>query len=263
MAYVDTRGNWSQAMQRRGQRFTDQHGRQYFAPIEIKTGEPCGLLGALYSAPLPVPLEYLGRSKDPNRPYDLVIDYDRWLRDIRTALADWTKASRAAATRKYGDQFDATKPMPADILELFPRPPIHEEPVIAARQGNRWVLGLRETPDPRLTKYFAPEVIDPDYLQKNEPDFRDMPEELEQDVRAIVEDTDEARPGDGTVAGDDALDLEDELDPQAIGGKRVPVGAGAGKGTGGKTLGAIRKAAYRARQKNGAGGSDMKPDPDE
>lgn len=255
VAYVETRGQWSQANQRRGQRFTDQHGRQYFAPIEIKTGEPCGLLGALYSAPLAVPLLYLKRSKDANRPYDLVIDYAQWLVDIRAELSDWEKRARAAAVRRYGEEFDPTKPMPADILELFPRPPIHVEPVIAARQGNRWVLGLTQTPDPRLTSYFAPELIDPDYLQKQEPDFRDMPDALAFDVAHIIDDTDDAADADGgTVAGDDALDLEDELDPAATGGKRVPVAHGAAHGIGhgkARSAGAQRKAEWRAKQGKG------------
>jgi hypothetical protein len=250
VAYIETRGNWSQAHQRRGQRFTDQHGRQYFAPIEIKTGEPCGLLGALYSAPLPVPLMYLKRSKDSNRPYDLVIDYAQWLTDTRSELADWKKRATAAAVRRYGEDFDPTAPWPADILELFPRPPIHEEPIIAARQGNSWVLGKTTKPDPRLAAFFAPEVTDPDYHLKNEPDFRDMPDALADDVAAIVRATDDdADEDDAVVAGDDAFDLEDEIDPAALGGKRVPVGATAGKDGKPRSPGAQRKAEYRQRER--------------
>ncbi len=258
MSYVDTRGNWSQAMQRRGQRFTDQHGRKYFAPIEIKTGEPCGLIGAEYTAPLTVPLNYLKRSKDANRPYDLVIDYPKWQADIRAELKEWETAWRKAAVRRYGDEFDPKKGMPADIAELFPRPPIHEEPVIAAKQGNKWVLGLSSKVDPRLAKFFAPEVTDPDYREKQEPDFRDMPDELDSDVRAIVADTNAAADDEGqTVAGEAAFDLEDEIDADAVGGKRVPVGAGAGK----RSLGAERKALYRANKKKAAAGA--KPSDDE
>lgn len=251
MAYIETRGNWSQAHQRRGQRFTDQHGRQYFAPIEIKTGEPCGLLGAMYSAPLPVPLMYLKRSKDQSRPYDLVIDYTQWLADTRAELADWKKRATAAAVRRYGEEFDPTAPWPADILELFPRPPIHEEPIIAARQGNSWVLGKTTKPDPRLTQYFAPELTDPDFHLKNEPDFRDMPDALAEDVAAIVRDTDEDEEDEAVVAGEDAFDLEDEIDPDAVGGKRVPVGPSTGKDGKPRSAGAQRKAEYRARQRAG------------
>lgn len=254
MPYIETRGNWSQRKQRRGQRFTDQHGREYHAELEIKTGEPCGLIGALYQAPLVVPLKFLKRSKDPARPYDLVIDYAQWLAEIREEAADWRRRATAAAVKRYGDQFDASKPWPADILELFPRPKDHEEPVIAARQGNRWVLGLTTKPDPRLAPYFEPTVFDPHYLEKQEPDFRDLPTDLAADMAAVVGDEDEE-----TVAGDDALDLEDELDPDAVGGKRVPVGApvgGAGRGKKPQSKGAKAKAEWRARQKAaGKGGA--------
>jgi hypothetical protein len=166
--------NWSQRNQRRegGQFFRDQHGRRYHAEIELKTGHPCGPLVPQYRAPLVVPQQYLVLSNDPENPTLLTVNYTRWESDARAARKDWEAEGRSRALKMYGDAYDPRKPFGQDVLDIIGPAPSAVEPVIAARQGNSWVLGLSDRIDLRLAKYFEPEQLDPQH-RPEEPDFRD------------------------------------------------------------------------------------------
>lgn len=198
-------GNFSQAKQRRGQMFRDQHGRRYFASIEISTGDPCGLIEPQFHAPLAVPHMYLERSPDEMRPYDLIVNYARWEADIQTERATWEKEGRQRAMKLHGDAYDPTKPFSAQVLDIIGPPPQAIEPIIAARQGNSWVLGLSTKVDLRLASFFEPEQLDADFRARNEPDFRDLPQEE-----------------DSELAEDDELDaIEDDADSAAAETRRI------------------------------------------
>jgi hypothetical protein len=168
----NTAGNFSQAKQRRNQMFRDQHGRKYFASIEIKTGDPCGVIEHQFDAPLRVPAMYLEKSRDPERPYDLHINYTRWKSDIRAAREEWERDGRDKSRKAYGTAFDPSKPFTPEILEQIGPAPQAVEPVIAAEQGNSWVLGLTTKIDPRLYDFFADEIEKTKPIA--EPDFRDL-----------------------------------------------------------------------------------------
>jgi hypothetical protein len=200
--------DWSQRKYRRGQMFRDQHGRTYHAEIEIKTMDPCGLVEPQYQAPLVVPSMYLERSIDPERPYDLVINYDRWEADINEAREIWLSEGHTQSRVIYGEKYNPDEPFSLQVLSLIGPPPQHVEPVIAARQGNSWVLGLTQTPDPRLVKFFPAKRLTRTTRRANEPDFSDAGLAS----FAAVDPEEEAR-----------YDLEDEIDPKATGGTRVPV----------------------------------------
>ncbi len=190
MPYADTRGDWSQRNQRTSTDFTDQHGRKYHANIEVKSGDPVGLIEPLFRAPLMPHSHYLSRV--PRRPYDVVIDYDRWKADVRTAWAEWQQAGRQTGMKLHGSAYDPNKEFTGDILDIIGPAPQRLEPVLAAQQGNRWVLGLTDRVDLRLVPYFEPEQIDPDYSDgPPEDDFSDL--------------------------------IEESFDPDALGGMRVPV----------------------------------------
>lgn len=177
-------GDFSQAKQRRGQMFRDQHGRRYYASIELRTGDPCGLIEPQFSAPLAVPQMYLERSSDPERPYDIQVSYTRWKADIRAARSEWEREGRQLARKMHGDRFDPRADFPRDVLDIIGEPPQHVEPVIAAEQGNSWVLGLTDRVDLRLAAFFTPKELDPSAA--NEPDFRDVADDFE----AIEQETD-------------------------------------------------------------------------
>jgi hypothetical protein len=165
-------GGWSQRNQRTETDFTDQHGRMYHATIETKTGDPCGLIEPLYTAPLMVPQQYLKRV--PRQPYTLNIDYTAWKADVRGGWADWQKAGRDHARKLHGDAYDPRRPFTEEILSIIGPPPQAIDPIIAAEQGNKWVLGLTTRVDLRLAKFFEPEQLDPDYRTPPEEDYRDL-----------------------------------------------------------------------------------------
>lgn len=232
MGWVDTKGDWSQRNQRRGQMFTDNHGRRYYGSIELKSGATCGVIEAQYTCVLPVPPMYLERSRNPERPYDLFINYERWTADARRELGEWEQRARAVARRRNSD-YDPTLPLPTDVLEIMGERPQPVEPILAARQGNGWVLGFRATVDERLRRFFKPEQIDPDYARFAEPDFRDAPEYSEDafalEVGEFSDGPDvERTPGafapkplfvEEEMEDIDVLSLEEQIDPKALGGK--------------------------------------------
>jgi hypothetical protein len=187
--------NWSQRNQRRegGQFFRDQHGRRYHAEIELKTGHPCGPLVPQYRAPLVVPQQYLTLSNDPENPTLLTVNYVKWEADARGARKDWEQEGRSRALKMYGDAYDPRKPFGQDVLDIIGPAPSAVEPIIAARQGNSWVLGLSDRIDLRLAKYFEPEQLDPQF-RPEEPDFRDGAEQVDQiDDLDVLDDDEDAR----------------------------------------------------------------------
>lgn len=181
--------NWSQRNQRRegGQFFRDQHGRRYHAEIELKTSHPCGPLVPQYRAPLVVPQHYLTLVNDPENPTKLRVDYPRWEADARASRKEWEQEGRSRALKMYGDAYDPRKPFGQDVLDIIGPAPSAVEPIIAARQGNSWVLGLTDRIDLRLAKYFEPEQLDPQF-RPEEPDFRDAQiDDLEDEEEAQKE----------------------------------------------------------------------------
>lgn len=180
---MDTRGDWSQRKQRSEMTFTDQHGRPYYGATELKTGDVVGLIEMLFQAPLMPPQKYLERV--PKQPYTLYINYERWENDTREARRDWEREGRQLSRRIHGDAYDPSKPFSRDILDIIGEPPQAIEPIIAAKQGNKWVLGLTNRVDLRLVEYFEPEALDPEIRASQEPDFRDEDDDLDEvtDVR--------------------------------------------------------------------------------
>lgn len=180
---------WSQANQRRYQEMTDDHGRKWGANIEIKTGDPTGLISPMFSAPLIPPQHYLRTV--PKKPWAIKIDYEAWLTDTRDAhRAYMQRALQESAARQW--------PVPepgeysAALTSIIGTPPHPLEPIIAAMQGNAYVLGLTNKVDARLVHFFESPV---DRML----DFSDVP---------------------------DYSDVEEEADPDAVGGSRERLSRG-------------------------------------
>lgn len=184
-AYLQ-QGGFSQANQRRNQRLTDQHGRRYFAIIEIRSGDPVGPIEPMFDAPLKVPQMYLRKSPDIDAPTQLIIDYPRWIEDLTSARVEWERRGRELSRKQFGSAYDPTKhQFKQEILDILGPPPQPVEPVHAALQGNRWVLGFTRRVDARLAQFFdAPEErgLEIDYSRY---DFRD-------DVDAVDDEEHEA-----------------------------------------------------------------------
>jgi hypothetical protein len=173
---------WSQRNQRQDQMFTDDHGREWFGSVEIKTGHVCGLLEPQFTAPLVPPPKYIERV--PKRPYDLHINYNRWIRDERSERRDWEREGRQMMRKMRGKGYDPREEFGEDVLDILGPPPNAIEPIIAAKQGNRWILGLTKKVDERLVEFFEPEQLEPELREEREPDFRD-----EKIVRAEKQET--------------------------------------------------------------------------
>ena len=174
-------GNWSQMHQRRHGRWTDQHGRKWWAQVEIKTGEPCDRLHADgWHAPLMPPPKYL--KVDLENPGTVAVRYEAWVHDLKVANKEWVKKANVIGMELYKDQYDPDAPYSAAVLlKAGPRP--HAvEPVLAAKQGNKWVLGLLgpdgETPKmpAKLAQFFVKPV-------EYEPTFED---EYEDEAEPVV-----------------------------------------------------------------------------
>jgi hypothetical protein len=174
------RDRWSQEHQRRYQTFRDQHDRLWGGSVEIKTGHPCTPLkpwapanGRKWRAPLMPPQGYI--RPHPTESGRVVILYDAWITELETAHKEYQRKCMTAGIELYREQFDPAKPVsPAVIAKVGP-PPLPVEPVLAAKQGHPWVLGLTgpngETP--KMPKDLAP------YFTKVEPVERTFAVEFE------------------------------------------------------------------------------------
>lgn len=174
---------FSQAKQRRnGTIFRDQHGRRYHAVVELKSGHPTGLIEPLFTAPLMPPQMYLRVGTNPERPYDLRIDYDRWVQDLRAAHAEYLDLARKLARKMYRDKYDAADPVTEEIVDIIGVRPQHVEPVIAAKQGNAYVLGLTDRVDVRLFALLEEDRVSQRRLTaSDEPDFSQVVESVDED----------------------------------------------------------------------------------
>lgn len=180
----------------------DPHGRTWGFVVDIsakpKPG-PVSLINPVgWDAPRhPVtgfcpgvpPQKYL--QFNPSNMFKLGINYDAWIADQRAARLDWenelhVKAAQmspsdAGASLIGNSQKDYEDASPALLKAVGIRyNPV--QPIIAAKQGNSWVLGKTSKIDPRLKDYFPDPVAD-------EPDYRD----------------------------EDFGDVEEEADPEAVG----------------------------------------------
>lgn len=199
----------------------DQHGREWWGTGEIgKRGVfPCGpMLPSGWSAPWrPDPKYYVVNAENPLR--EFTWDYDAMLRDTRQAHAEYHARAISESTLRGWPIPEKGGPYSAQILQLIGPAPKPVEPILAAKQGNSWILGFTKTPDPRLVRF----VKRPDSATdvENEPFFGDEPHgavsqsALDAGYAPVTAERDEL---------DDLLDLEEAVDPHATGGQRVKVG---------------------------------------
>ena len=138
--------------------YTDQHGRAWGAPIENKSGDPCGNLEPQFSAPLLIEDKYITIN---SRMRQIRIRYADKIRDIVEANNEWDTQMRAYARKEYGDKAgEAMKNPPPGLLDLVgPRPLERREPIEAAMQGNKWILGLSPIKPDWAREFFPDEPV--------------------------------------------------------------------------------------------------------
>lgn len=181
----------------------DPHGRAWQAVIDISAKPKPGPVSSIepygWSAPLIPDQKYL--KFNPDEMFSIGIDYTSWKADCRAARREWETLIHKTASEMSphdagasligsGDA-DYNDASPALLRSVGPKPQA-VEPILAAEQGNSWILGKTSRVDPRLKPYFPDPVV-------SEPDFSDEP---------------------------DYQDLEEAFDPEATGGKKVTVGKG-------------------------------------
>jgi len=161
-------GNWQEADQakhRRYQRYKDQHGRDWGAPIEVRPSSthPCGPFEPLFDAPIYPPNEVIKMTQDFGQ---LRIDYGLWEDNVLEMWADRDKQKRKLITRLYPAE-DFERVWDAETRELQihlgPEPSISVEVVRACRAANPWVMGVPGAEKPKAAlKWFPeePEVIE-------------------------------------------------------------------------------------------------------
>lgn len=142
---------------RRFQKLLDQHGREWGATIELKTGDPTGLIDPRFKAPLYPPPRFL--KVDSRKEYGRVeIDYDGWIGMLRRAWEHYNTELLQAARAMYGDaaaQKVEERPLPPALLAHVGPAPEFVEPVLAAKAGDPWILGLSNV-RPKWADRFMP-----------------------------------------------------------------------------------------------------------
>ncbi len=195
----------------------DQHvspdfpkGRPWHASIDKKSGFPVGVIQPKgWHAPWEPPQSaFVFSEDDPTR---FRIDYETLITSRRLTHSEYDAQMRQAALVRG---WDPTDPEKRSSLEALVGPsPLPVEVLVAAMQGNKRVLGLTDKPDPRVDAFLPKRDSRTERLFAGMPDFSD------------VDDDDLAGYGPGADADvlDHLLDIEESVDPQAVGGKRVKV----------------------------------------
>lgn len=201
--------NFSQASQRNHAEMVDQHGREWEGPVEKNTGHPCAPPTPLgWEPPHPSLMPPSGYIRPvPKKSGRLHIDYDAWVQSIKEASQHWDKLASAYAHATYGDKAHEVLSNPTAALLSYagPKPPA-VEPVLAMREGNKWALGFPgyKVPSGLLSWWEKVQAQDREAQRfiagADLRQFPDEPDELEK-----------------------RLDLEEQYDAEATGGKREPV----------------------------------------
>lgn len=227
-----------QEEQRRPETFVDQHGREYFANVELKTGDPCEVLQPRFKAPtepawfrkmLMPPVDDLAivkmvpRLQRARKGYQVFIDYDAWLAKTDERDEEWDARLRDLARRMSGglDVLNIVKNPPPELVHYIGRKSFPPRVLIEAmKAGNPWALGLSATVPAKAVALLAD-------LESQITGRRRR--QLGTAVADPLADDDE--PVDLVKqAGFDAVtdldpfgDIEEQADPTATGGKVQPI----------------------------------------
>lgn len=191
---------FKQAENRSGQIYTDQWGREYEVIVDHTTKKLAWVWAyPRFTVPhksfIP-PQSYLRQTPKLGQ---LRVDIDQWINDNAQAHQEWNaELLKVCQANNAQNALELVKNPTREILRLMGPEPMPTAFLRAMRAGNRWVLGLT--------------TVEPAWLDED-PKLRQW---LERKVskRDVVLDHE----GDEKYA-----DLEEQYDPEALGGKRVGV----------------------------------------
>jgi hypothetical protein len=187
----------------------DNHDRKYSASIDKKSGFPVGVIQPDgWTAPWYASQTFF-KFEDEDSPNRFRIDYQTMLDERIKAHEAYAFEYRKAALDRGWDPEDQSKA--AAIIQVVGPKPLPIEPIVAAMQGNRWILGFTKVVDKRL-----------------QPFVRQRTDRVTKAIAGMDFSDDEPLTGTNVVETekfgddfDDLLDLEEAVDPAATGGKRV------------------------------------------
>lgn len=169
----------------------DQFGRKWESTWDTVGKGTCAPINPKgWVDPLNTPQKYVSVKRDEDGMRSFFVDLERWEQDLETAHREYDQKLYNDAVMLFGERGpDAYTERAPALMHFTGTGPQPIELVQAAIDGNSWALGKTSTPDPRLIKYFATR-------ERKRPTFKDL---------------------------DVAVALEEEVDKEATGGKRVPL----------------------------------------
>ncbi|MBK8246414.1 MAG: hypothetical protein IPK85_03310 [Gemmatimonadetes bacterium] len=181
-----------QVKERVVRRFKDRHGRVYEATIDIRTNQPISRMRPMFKAPWHSDRAVLVHNEDDGTSA-IDLREDVVIAERKQAHKEWEDSLTRYGLAMHGEAFNPAQPTAALLRVIGPKP----EPVeyaLAAKKGDPWILG-NTTEMPVWAKKLRAQ------------------ERIVEDEYAFL-----------TASETDPYgDIEEQVDPQAIGGKRVPV----------------------------------------
>lgn len=177
-----------QAARRENAILTDDYGREWDTTVDVISRGTCAPINPLsFHDPLNTPQKYLRADTNRRR---LHIDFDRWIDDLENAHRDYEQKLFDDAMMLFGEGGPKAyeERIPA-LMRYTGTGPQAVEPVKAAKAGNKFCLGLSDKMPEWAKKFF----VKPEAPKAEFPDAEEY------------------------------ADYEEEADPEAMGGKRVPV----------------------------------------
>jgi hypothetical protein len=137
----------------------DNHGRRFAATLDKSNATPIGQGPRPdgWSAPWMPGQEWFRYHEDDEHPNRFRIDYEGMLADRIKAHDDYDQAFMAEAVKRGWDAKDPDKA--GQITAIIGKRPLPIELIVAAMQGNKYVLGLTTKVDSRITPFLNQKPI--------------------------------------------------------------------------------------------------------
>ena len=177
-----------QAARRRNITLRDQHGREWDSTEDVIARGTCAPINPKnFSPPFETPQKYLKADTGERK---VEVMFDQWIDDLEAAHKTYEQKLSDDAFMLFGESglkmFEDRAPA---LLRFTGQPPQPVEVVKAAKAGNKFCLGLSD----KMPEWAKPFFLKPEMEKQEFPDAEEY------------------------------SDYEEQADPDAIGGKRVPV----------------------------------------